>query len=54
MIKNLNESLSLLAMIIILFLTLKAGIGWMFSFHRNDTLRGNLVLFKNYSENEEE
>ena len=54
MIKNLNETLSLISLIALTFMAFKVGIGWMFSMHRNDTFRGNLVLRKNYSENEEE
>ena len=54
MIKNLNDTLSLLSLLIITFFAFKIGIGWMFSLHRSDTLKGNLVLFKNYTENEEE
>ncbi len=54
MIKNFSDTISLLSLFVILILTLKIGIGWMFSLHRNDTLRGNIKLFKNYTENEEE
>ncbi|MBR0461401.1 MAG: hypothetical protein IJJ00_01640 [Erysipelotrichaceae bacterium] len=54
MIKNLTETMSLLALTIICFFTLKVAVGWMFSLHRSGTLRGNFALFRNYSENEEE
>lgn len=54
MIKNLNETLSLLSLIILVIFALKVGIGWMFSFDQSDTFKSNLVLFKNYKENDEE
>lgn len=54
MIKNLNETLSLLTLIILVISALKIGIGWMFSFDQSDTFKSNLVLFKNYEENEDE
>ena len=54
MIKNLNETISLLALIFLVISSLKIGIGWMFSFDQSDTFKSNLVLFKNYKENEEE
>ena len=54
MIKSLSDTLSLLALVSICVFTLKVGIGWMFSMHRSGTYRGNIALFRNYPENEEE
>lgn len=52
--KNLNDIVSLLTLIIILIFTLKFGLGLIFSSHHNDTFKGNLILFNNYRDNEEE
>ena len=54
MIKSINDTMSLLALTLICFFTMRVGIGWMFSLHRTGTVRGNFALFKKYTENEEE
>ena len=37
MIKNLNDTLSLISLLVLTFMAFKVGIGWMFSLHRSDT-----------------
>ena len=54
MIKNLNYTLSLISLVVILFLSIKFGLGLIFSSHRTDTIKGNLALLKDYHNNEEE
>lgn len=54
MIKNLNETLSLLVLIVMCLFMLKVGLGMIFSSHLTGTARGNFELFKRYSENDEE
>ncbi|MDO4500601.1 MAG: hypothetical protein Q4B60_04930 [Erysipelotrichaceae bacterium] len=54
MLKNLNETLSLISLLILCVLSLKAGLGWVFSSHRTDTLKGNWLLLKDYCQNTEE
>ena len=54
MINNLNETLSLLVLIIVCLFMLKVGLGMIFSSHLTGTARGNFELLKKYSENDEE
>ena len=54
MIKNFNDTTTLIMMIIILAITIKVGFGLMFSSHHNDTIKGNFKYFIDYTENEEE
>ncbi len=55
MIKNLNETLSLLSLTIITLISLKVGFGVIFSSHlTGSTVKGNHELLKKYSENIEE
>lgn len=54
MIKNLNETLSLLTLTILVAVSLKIGLGLLFSSHLSGTARGNLDMFKDYINNEEE
>lgn len=54
MIKNLNETLSLLALAISCAISLKIGLGLLFSSHLSGTVKGNIELFKDYVNNEEE
>lgn len=53
MIKSFNETLSLITIIILVFLTVKFGLGLIFSSHRTDTVKDIWFYFKNYSQNEE-
>lgn len=55
MIKNINETLSLLSLLIITLITLRVGFGAIFSSHlTGSTIKGNHELLKKYSENTEE
>lgn len=55
MIKNLNETLSILSLVIITIISLRIGFGVIFSSHLNGgTIKGNHELLKKYSENTEE
>ena len=54
MIKNFNETISLISILILVVFTIKFGIGLIFSSQRTDTVKGNWSLLKNYSQNEEE
>lgn len=54
MIKNLNETLSLLVLTIIVLASLKIGLGLIFSSHLTGSVKGNYALFKDYTNNEEE
>ena len=54
MIKNLNVTLSLFALIIITILSIKFGLGLIFSSHLTGNRKDNLKLFKNYCDNVEE
>lgn len=54
MIKNLNETLSLLVLTVLVLFSLKVGLGLIFSSHLQGTIKGNFNLFKDYINNEEE
>lgn len=54
MIKNLNETLSLLFLIIVFLFVFKNGLGMIFSSHLTGSAKKNLELIKKYSENQEE
>ena len=54
MIKNLNETLSLITLTVLVFVSVKIGLGLIFSSHLNGSARGNFTLLKEYSENTEE
>lgn len=54
MIKNLNETLSLLTLALIAFFSIKIGLGFIFSNHLTGTAKGNFELLKAYKDNEEE
>lgn len=52
--KNINETLSLFTLILVLFITIKQAMGIMFSHRHTATIKGNLQLFKEYINNTEE
>lgn len=54
MIKNFNDTLSLVSMLLICFLVVKASLGITFSKHRTDTYKGNWKYLREYKENIEE
>ncbi len=56
MIKNLNVTLSLICLVVIVLIALKVGLGLIFSsnLETTGTAKGNLELLKNYKDNEEE
>lgn len=54
MIKNLNETLSLITLIIFVLASLKIGLGFLFSSHLSGTVKGNIELLKDYVNNIEE
>lgn len=54
MIKNLNETLSLLSLSILAIVSLKIGLGLIFSSHLDGSAKGNLKLLKEYRDNTEE
>lgn len=54
MIKNLNVTLSLFALIIITILSIKYGLGLIFSSHLTGNRKDNFKLLKDYRNNVEE
>lgn len=55
MIRNLNETLSILTLVVITLISLRIGFGVIFSSHLyGGTIKGNHELLKKYSENTEE
>lgn len=54
MIKNLNETLSLLSLVVLAAISIKVGLGLIFSAHLTGSAKENLKLLKEYSENTEE
>lgn len=54
MVKNLNETLSLLVLTVLVAASLKVGLGLIFSSHLTGSVKGNYALFKDYINNEEE
>lgn len=54
MIKNFNETISLISLTILVFLTIKFGFGLIFSSNQTGNARDNYDLLNKYSENEEE
>lgn len=54
MVKNLNETLSLIVLTLIVLVSFKMGFGIIFSSHLSGSIKGNRALLKDYVNNEEE
>lgn len=54
MIKNLNETLSLFTLIVVAILSVKYGLGLIFSAHLTGNRKDNFRLLKEYRDNIEE